>query len=306
MADFQNYERRLSLCLKRIDREEGCPAEDKQLIKDFIFHCQAQGVSPGRLYKLCWTLLSLKRQLPVSFRDATRKEMEQLVARVNVSGRYTANTRSDCKEILKRFYKYVRNGNADKITPFPPEVAWISTEVKRNEQKEPDVLGEDEIKRLITGATSTRDKAFIAVLAEGGFRIGEILSGSIGDAVFDENGVRLTVRGKTGQRTVRLITSAPLLGFYVQEHPLKNDPTAPLWYKFGRTLALVFGDFSFSLMTAQGVYQVEGLSDFLFQIEYVFYMLTLFAHARLIVAPIRPGSLRNDSSGRLARFVKNL
>ena len=241
-----------------IQRQDFPPA-DKKLIADFIAHCRAQGVSIGRLYKLSWALLGLKRRFPVSFKKATRKDIERLVGGINTTEKWSPNTKSDAKKILKRFYKYVRNGNADKMTPFPPEVAWISTEVKRNEQREPDVLTEDETKRLIEAATSTRDKAFIAVIAEGGFRIGEMLSSTIRDAVFDENGVRLTVRGKTGQRTVRLITSASLLGFYLQEHPLRNDPVAALWYRFGareEVGPLSYGEARNAILKAAGIAHV--------------------------------------------------
>lgn len=233
MTDFHNYEKKLRQTLERIQNSD-FPPQDKKLIQDFMFHCQAQGVSLGRLNKLSWTLLGLKRRLPISFKKANRKDMEHLVAEINSTDTWSPNTKSDAKKILKRFYKFVRTGNADKLTPFPPEVSWISTEIKRNEQREPDVLTEEETKELVEAATSTRSKAFIAVIAEGGFRVGEMLSTAVGDVVFDENGVRLTVRGKTGQRTVRLITSAPLLGFYLQEHPLKYDPRAALWYKFGK------------------------------------------------------------------------
>jgi len=172
--------------------------------------------------------------MPCSFRKATRKEIETYVGRLNVRTNYSANSKSDTKKILKRFYKFVRNGNADKLTPYPLEVAWINTEIKRNEQKEPEVLMEDETKKLVEAATSTRTKAFISVISEGGFRIGEMLSATIGDVLFDEHGARLTVRGKTGQRTVRLITSAPILGQYLQAHVLKHEPQAPLWYKYGK------------------------------------------------------------------------
>ena len=137
-----------------IDRQS-FPSADKKLIRDFIEHCQAQGVSFGRLYKLTWTLLGLKRRLPVSFRNATRKDIERLVGGINGTDKWSANTKSDTKKILKRSYKYVRYGNADKLTAFPPEVAWINTEIKRNEQTEPEVLTEEETKRLVEAATST-------------------------------------------------------------------------------------------------------------------------------------------------------
>ncbi|MGC9209215.1 MAG: tyrosine-type recombinase/integrase [Nitrososphaeria archaeon] len=95
--------------------------------------------------------------------------------------------------------------------------------------KVPEVLTEDEVQAMIDKAPKLRDKAFIAVLYEGGFRIGEILPATLGDLQFDENGARLRVHGKTGGRTVRLITSAPLLARWVDEHPYKDNPEAPIW-----------------------------------------------------------------------------
>jgi hypothetical protein len=71
------------------------------------------------------------------FVEADRGVVETLVAEINMSPKYSPNTRSDFKKGVKRFYKHVRNGNADKATPYPPEVAWIPTSIKRNEVKEP-------------------------------------------------------------------------------------------------------------------------------------------------------------------------
>jgi integrase len=88
---------------------------------------------------------------------------------------FSANTKSDHKKILKKIYKFVRYGNADKGTPIPPEVSWIDTSIKRNGQVEPDAITEEEAKRMVDAATSARDKTFVAVLFEGGFRTGEAL-----------------------------------------------------------------------------------------------------------------------------------
>jgi len=64
----------------------------------------------------------------------------------------------------------------DTSAPFPPEVAWIKVNLKKNETKEPDVLTMDEAMAMVRSADKPRDKAFIAVLYEGGFRIGEALT----------------------------------------------------------------------------------------------------------------------------------
>jgi len=84
------------------------------------------------------------------------------------------------------------------------------------------VITEDEAMAMVRSANKARDKAFIAVLYEGGFRIGEALTARVGDLEFDENGAKLKVHGKTGGRTVRLITSVPLLARWLEEHPFNK------------------------------------------------------------------------------------
>jgi len=70
------------------------------------------------------------------------------------------------------------------------------------------------------------------MLFEGGFRISEALRMQIRDIVFDGAGARASVHGKTWSRTVRLITSSPILSQFIDQHPPKRDETSPLWYYF--------------------------------------------------------------------------
>jgi hypothetical protein len=63
LTDFHNHGRKLEQTLAMIQREDFPPA-DKKLITDFLEHCRAQGMSIGRLYKLAWTLLGVKRRFP--------------------------------------------------------------------------------------------------------------------------------------------------------------------------------------------------------------------------------------------------
>jgi ribosomal protein L40E len=50
---------------------------------------------------------------------------------------------------------------------------------------------------------------------------------------FDEFGAVLLVNGKTGQRRVRVIASEPRLHQWIENHPFKDDPDAPLWITIG-------------------------------------------------------------------------
>jgi len=87
---------------------------------------------------------------------------------------YSAVYKSDIKQTLKYFYRWLRTGALDTSMPYPPEVVWVKANLKKNETKEPDVLTEDESMSIIRSADKTRDKAFIAVLYEGVFISGRL------------------------------------------------------------------------------------------------------------------------------------
>ena len=88
----------------------------------------------------------------------------------------------------------------------------------------------EELEALLEACGNPRDKAILAVLAETGLRIGELLSLRLRDVEeLPDGAFRLTVRGKTGLRTVVAIRSAGLLAEWLRAHPRKGDPDAPLW-----------------------------------------------------------------------------
>ena len=53
---------------------------------------------------------------------------------------------------------------------------------------------------------------------------------------FDEYGAVIVVGnrgGKTGARRIRVVSSVPHLSNWLEHHPCKNDPEAPLWVGIG-------------------------------------------------------------------------
>jgi len=92
------------------------------------------------------------------------------------------------------------------------------------------ILRPEEFEALLNACGHVRDKAILAVLAETGLRIGELLSLRLRDVEeLPDGAFRLRVRGKTGLRTVVAIASAPLLAEWLKAHPASGDPDAPLW-----------------------------------------------------------------------------
>ena len=143
---------------------------------------------------------------------------------------YSAWTKHDYKVTIKRFYKWLK-GNDET---YPEEVKWIKTTLKKQDIVLPEeLLTEEEIKRLVGSALSIRDKAFIISLYESGARIGELGEMQIRDVVFEDRYTTLLLKGKTGSRCVIVVAATPYLNTWLQNHPLKNDPSAPLWVNMG-------------------------------------------------------------------------
>jgi hypothetical protein len=67
------------------------------------------------------------------------------------------------------------------------------------------------------------------VLWDSGCRLNEVLSRNINHVQFDEYGATMIVNGKTGMRKARLIDSLPDLKLWLNQHPQKNNPDAPLF-----------------------------------------------------------------------------
>jgi integrase/recombinase XerD len=108
----------------------------------------------------------------------------------------------------------------------------IEVKGKSKEKNVDEMLTDIEIKQMIATAGCKRDKAIIAVLAEAGCRIGEIVSCFVKDVIKINKDLYKLIfpRGKTGTRTAVLCKSAPyLLDYLKNEHPGPMDGDAPLW-----------------------------------------------------------------------------
>src|SRR5207245_1180296 len=75
-----------------------------------------------------------------------------------------------------------------------------------------------------------RHRAFVALLADAGARISEILTLRIRDVAFDQYGMVLNVEGKTGPRRVRVIgDSIAYVAAWLEVHPAGKNRDSPLF-----------------------------------------------------------------------------
>lgn len=212
-------------------------AEDRKLALDFDRFLAAQQLSIGRRANYLIHLVRIREILGKPFKKASRKDIEKVLAILPSTAKgplgkdrkrpMSERTVVGYKITLKRFYKWLL-GNDEE---YPENVRWIKTTIKNRGNKLPrdSLLTNEEIEKLIQVCDYDRDRAIVLILAESGIRTGELLSLRIRDVRFDQYGAIITVSGKTGDRAVRLITSAPALATWLEHHPKRDDPNTSLW-----------------------------------------------------------------------------
>ncbi|MBI4361954.1 MAG: tyrosine-type recombinase/integrase [Euryarchaeota archaeon] len=227
-AAFHQYDKRLTGALQRLEKDDILEA-NRQKIREFIHWCQAEGLSAPRIVRITEYLRDVSRWLEgVPFEAAAKKDMVRVMGKLETSP-LAQSTKHACKAVVKKFWRWLKDTEED-----PPETKWIRVGPKGGGNVLPEaLLTEEEVRRIIEAAQHPRDKALVATLYESGCRIGEICTLQIKHLAFEQAATRLIVSGKTGMRRVLLIASTPYLASWLDYHPFKTDPEAPLWTGIG-------------------------------------------------------------------------
>ena len=206
------------ILLSKWENKEIITADDATLIRSYVRERTAQrSLSPGRQNKILLILASWRRFIP-EYKTLT---MDQLYGGLN---NLSTGTTKDKKLDLSKNYIY------DHITIIKPFLVWMIeeghnknlTEKKILKIKRPeavimtktvsDLLTEPEIRQILTACKTSRDKALISVLYEGGLRIGEIGQLIWEKVTFDEHGLIINLDFKTGKpRFIRCVFATPYL-----------------------------------------------------------------------------------------------
>jgi len=206
-----------------------------QLIQKYDRGMVNSSLAKATRHKHLKMILSLSRLLKKDWITITKEDVEDLVYKVmekygDESGQET-NTTWDHKKVLKIFVRWMKLGSREKNeVGDPPEIKHVKIRRVKDKIARTDLLTESDRTRLLQACEGNeRDRAFIDCHFEAGTRPGEILNLQLKHVKFDKYGAVLHVDGKTGPRTIRLVKSTPHLATWIQNHPFRNDPEAPLW-----------------------------------------------------------------------------
>jgi len=203
---------------------------DRDTLIRFAEHLRSQGLSDNRVAFYLVYAGSLCRRLGKPWAQCTREDFEHVFVDLRDEG-IKPGTLAAYAQAAKTFAKYVCYGRVDRGLEIPEAVSWLKTTLflHASTRRPPEYLTAEEVSKMIEAADTLRGKAMLAVGFEAGLRAGELLGLRVGDVAFDQHGAIIHVRGKTGPRSVRLITSVAALTRYMETHPGRTDPEAPLW-----------------------------------------------------------------------------
>ncbi len=223
--DIHKYEQMYETELRTL-KKSGISEKNKELILKFNDELIIEGLSKPRLILYINKLKVLARRLNKDFDKAKVEDIKRLVSDLQQRD-YSPWTKQTYKVVIRRFYTWLKEASF---------VDWVNIKISRSEKRLPsegDLLTEEDVKKLISSAEHPRDKAFISMLWESGARIGELGNLSIKNVCFDKHGVILSLRGKTGARKIRLISSTPYISTWLNMHPFKDDPSSAVWINTG-------------------------------------------------------------------------
>lgn len=232
--DIHNYAHMYDSAAALVQRSD-ISQRNKELILAYRDACILQQTcGKVRLIRVMGALLLAARMLKMDFDKANRDDIQRLVAAwMARQPPYSAETIGTYKGMIKRFYTWLAAPTEFSARAAPPPiVAWIATHVRMKDKKRlqrNDLLTPSDIQSVISVCRTSRDRALVSTLWETGGRIAEIGNRHLQDAVPATVGYTLELDGKTGRRSVLVVSSAPLLAQWFNDHPFKNDLDAPLW-----------------------------------------------------------------------------
>jgi integrase len=203
-------------------------ADDAALIRSFVAEIKAtKGICQGRANKLVFNIVAWRKFIG-PFRENTIGDLYVGIDRLNqarIKGKpYKTNTKRDQMLVLKRFYRWLIE-NQYSTVPEKKITAIHAPGTDRMTKVAADLLDETEIRAMIDACQNSRDRAIVATIYDGGFRVETIGRLTWGQLKFDDYGAIVNINEKTGQaRYVRLVGATQYLNQWRNDYPFPVTP----------------------------------------------------------------------------------
>jgi integrase/recombinase XerD len=214
--------------------KEELPTENYDLFEEYNNEMVRLSHSKITRHKNLTHYVKLSLIFNQDWKNVTEKDIKKIVGVImekHSDNGQESNYTFDLKKSLRAVVRFALTGT--RIIPEAGELEilrCVKGKTPKDKLCREDLPTESEVQKLLDAcADSSRDKAMIAVQNEAGTRIGELLTLQIKHVRLDEYGANLLVDGKTGARKIRIVLSVPYLTKWINVHPMKDDPEAPLF-----------------------------------------------------------------------------
>lgn len=220
---------------------------NKAHIKKFIRDCslgktvlnkEKKKIGPKRLLKYVYVLPRISVWLGnKDFLRITETEMEDFIAKLennhlapisfNAKGpkrkQFSPETKRDFKVCLKKFYKWLLGSNRT----YPDLVAWIDTS---SQKITPPSYSLEQIKLCADFTPTVKGKALVWTLFQSSARAEEFLNIRLHHVETKDNHALVRIEfPKTFKRTNPIYEGFTYFQQWLEQHPYKHDPHAPLF-----------------------------------------------------------------------------
>ena len=216
MEPIYNVLQNLESVKKRL-RNKDLPEIVKEKIFEFVnVLIVGSNIQAHRQYYYYERLIILSDVLGEKILNPSKEDVVEAIAKLMETktirkSNYSKSTISDFKKVLKKFVKYVNDG---ELPPF-----WKNFHAEKigSRYNSPDqMISYDELQSLLNASKNPRDKAIISLLWDSGIRASEILQLKVNDFKKSSDGLYATLNIQKGsknykQRTVILTGDSVVL-----------------------------------------------------------------------------------------------
>ncbi len=206
--------------LKRLD-----PVNRKYL-EDYVRQLELKQLKPNTIKIKLWKVYTF--MIFTNFKDSKKVTKEDVE-------NYVIDRRDNCSPFtvqgdvleLKLFLRWLMPEKEKELFTFKMKKPKRTLPVDK-------LITRKDIQTLVQACDTQRDRALIMLLWDSAARLNEIMSLNLNQVEFDKYGAVVIVDGKTGRRRLRLTDSVPDLQAWVNMHPMKDIPNAPLFLTYNR------------------------------------------------------------------------
>ncbi len=254
MIDIHHFNDQIDRLKNGIKKSIIITERNKLLLLKFSADCQTgwseKKLSQARILKLLSNTKRLSEMIKKDWDWITKDDIRDILDKIDTDSKKGEWSQHDYRVVLRKFISWLRNeyGYPDGYTQkeelsrlltvlkYPGEINKMKIGKPQKLKAGEDIPTEEEMRYLSNAAINPRDKAFFEMATEVGIRIGGIGSRQIKHVTFDELGAKVTMYDKTMRgEPVRFISSSSYLHIWLDNHPFRNNPEAPLWIDLEKT-----------------------------------------------------------------------